>query len=116
MTILSMTKYLKYPGKYEKYVEFNIFQKFVMMYRDELISSLDNDNQTVQTPKKEQIKQPEVTQVTPEVQTAILEEEKPHIESDDKTLPLLSEEELEEANDKKDKDTNWTQLLLGKLR
>jgi len=109
-------KYLKYPGKYEKYVEFNIFQKFVMMYRDELISSLDNDNQTVQTQKKEKVKQPETKEQTSEIQTPVLEDEKPHIESDDNTLPLLSEEELEEVNDKKDKDTNWTQLLLGKLR
>ncbi len=39
-TQLLENKYLKYPGKYDKYVEFEIFQKFVMMYRDELNDSL----------------------------------------------------------------------------
>jgi len=57
-------KYLKYPGKYDKYVEFNIFQKFVMMYRDELISSLNNDKQTIQShKKKEKEESPIINQV-----------------------------------------------------
>jgi hypothetical protein len=34
---LVSNKYLKYPGKYDKYVEFDIFQKFVMIYKDELL-------------------------------------------------------------------------------
>lgn len=89
-------KYLKYPGKYEKYVEFNIFQKFVMMYRDELMSSLNTNKQTVQTAKhtiaKEILSEDEVIEETIDI------------------------EEDEEVKTKKDKDTNWTQLLLGKLK
>ena len=43
--ILKADKYLKYPGKYDKYVDFEIFQKFIMTYRDELLVSLDvNDS------------------------------------------------------------------------
>ena len=36
---LTKEQYLKYPGKNKKFVQFDLFQKFVMMYRDELISS-----------------------------------------------------------------------------
>jgi len=111
-------KYLKYPGKYEKYVEFNIFQKFVMMYRDELITSLDNDHQTIQTHKREKIKN--ILKVTPDEETII----ETTIENTDSTSAIKTEEEIAlkkeelaaQAQDKKDKDTNWTQLLLGKLR
>ncbi|MGB3750435.1 MAG: hypothetical protein WA945_02615 [Arcobacteraceae bacterium] len=100
-------KYLKYPGKYEKYVEFNIFQKFVMMYRDELISSLNTNNQTIQTPKhtipKEILRNENVT-----------EEERELIQS--LTQDEIEKLEKETVQTNKDKDTNWTQLLLGKLR
>ena len=95
-------KYLKYPGKYEKYVEFNIFQKFVMMYRDELISSLNTNNQTIQTAKHTSQKE-EVTKEEIEFINSLTEEE-------------IKELENEEQKNKKDKDTNWTQLLLGKLK
>jgi len=95
-------KYLKYPGKYEKYVEFNIFQKFVMMYRDELISSLDQENQTVGINKEGTTDKRFSEIVKPEIKK--VEQEK------------IEDTEEKEKQDKKDKDTNWTQLLLGKLK
>ncbi|MCK5110726.1 MAG: hypothetical protein KAQ94_04320 [Arcobacteraceae bacterium] len=84
-------KYLKYPGKYEKYVEFEIFQKFVMMYRDELNGSLDTDEMDHEQPKSIKIeeKQTEETKV----------EQKVH-----KNVP----------KPKTKKETNWTNLLLGR--
>lgn len=90
-------KYLKYPGKYEKYVEFNIFQKFVMMYRDELMLSLESEYQSVVP-----LKQNTEGQIhkTPNVETT--------------TTP--KEENTTEEVTKKEKDTNWTNLLLGKLK
>ncbi|MDC0933745.1 hypothetical protein OAR97_07825, partial [Arcobacteraceae bacterium] len=96
-------KYLKYPGKYEKYVEFNIFQKFVMMYRDELITSLESEHQTEQTHKQdiqEDIKEPLIEEEVKTEEEQIIEE-------------VILEEKVQET---KDKDTNWTNLLLGKLR
>jgi len=108
--------YLKYPGKYEKYVEFNIFQKFVMMYRDDLISSLNQDNQSVG-------KKPTITSHTIETDNLkeMLEKEQQHhgeILDEDKIKEIEEAALKEEADkkDKKDKDTNWTQLLLGKLK
>ena len=79
-------KYLKYPGKYEKYVEFFIFQKFVMMYRDELVSILHNDHQSLISNKKE-----------------IIEED-------------TRQEVEQVVKESKDNDIKWTQLLLGKLK
>ena len=94
-------KYLKYPGKYERYVEFNVFQKFVMMYRDELISSLEGEHQTLQTHKQES----KNSIVEPTTETKTNEEQ------------IIEEIALEEkVQDTKEKDTNWTNLLLGKLR
>jgi len=105
--------YLKYPGKYEKYVEFNIFQKFVMMYRDDLISSLNQDNQSVG-------KKPTITSHTIETDNLkeMLEKEQQHHEEilDEDKIKEIEEAALKEEADKKDKDTNWTQLLLGKLK
>jgi len=108
--------YLKYPGKYEKYVEFNIFQKFVMMYRDDLISSLNQDNQSVG-------KKPTITSHTIETDNLkeMLEKEQQHHEEilDEDKIKEIEEAALKEEadkKDKKDKDTNWTQLLLGKLK
>tara|TARA_B110000046_G_C13005528_1_gene404268 strand:- start:51 stop:671 length:621 start_codon:yes stop_codon:yes gene_type:complete len=93
-------KYLKYPGKYDKYVEFLIFQKFVMMYRDELIFSLNNEHQSLITSKKEQREEATPTEI--------------------QNTPLLadveSEQTIEVAKAHEDKDVNWTQLLLGKLK
>ncbi|MGB5866974.1 MAG: hypothetical protein WBG69_03775 [Arcobacteraceae bacterium] len=104
-------KYLKYPGKYDKYVEFNIFQKFVMMYRDELISSLNSEKQSVISKKSEK----------KEEEYHFHQEELPIEKEEEQQKPLeKSQEEIDfEENEKKsnkDKDTNWTQLLLGKLR
>ena len=124
-------KYLKYPGKYEKYVEFNIFQKFVMMYRDELISSLNSNHQT-----KVVIKEHKSQNAIQEIEEIIedefvvdtnkkiiideeeLQKENESIEQEHNSEKILTKEEIEEQEkqDKKDKDTNWTQLLLGKLR
>lgn len=117
-------KYLKYPGKYEKYVEFNIFQKFVMMYRDDLISSLNTDNQTISTPNKQaikmHIKEEEHTIETSFDTNEVIESETSiEIEQEIEKTPEEILEEIkqeEQKNSAKDKDTNWTQLLLGRLR
>lgn len=107
-------KYLKYPGKYDKYVEYNIFQKFVMMYRDDLMKSLDNNNQTIQkTPnyKEEDIK------VIDENSVFVSEDEiKAQVEKDEKFQEEEELENMQEISGVKPKDTNWTQLLLGKLK
>jgi len=95
-------KYLKYPGKYEKYVEFNIFQKFVMMYRDELMSSLESEHQSTVTRK--QTTYQEIQENTQQVEEITQEEKVPE------------EENIIEEVVKKEKDTNWTNLLLGKLK
>lgn len=112
-------KYLKYPGKYEKYVEFNIFQKFVMMYRDDLISSLNTDNQTISTPNKQalkmHIKEEPIIEEIPE--TNEIEETEPKQEQEKTPEEILEEiKQEEQKKSAKDKDTNWTQLLLGRLR
>jgi len=103
-------KYLKYPGKYEKYVEFNIFQKFVMMYRDELMTSLNGNKQSIISKKSD------VQENTSEI--IVEEREKENLPSKHLTSKTDKDIELEEneKKDKKDKDTNWTQLLLGKLK
>ncbi|MEA2050991.1 MAG: hypothetical protein U9O56_09710 [Campylobacterota bacterium] len=95
-------RYLKYPGKYEKFVEFELFQKFVMLYRDDLISSVeeinDSDKIDIQTvdensdTKENNLVAEEINQET------------------------SSEEELEEVVKPIKKETNWTNLLLGKLK
>jgi len=117
-------KYLKYPGKYEKYVEFNIFQKFVMMYRDELITSLNSDNQTTVVPKQNKTEEHKISdeekiQDTIPIDKSLFEDTNPEVKTKEEQISSKEEElETEEkaAQDKKDKDTNWTQLLLGKLR
>jgi len=117
-------KYLKYPGKYEKYVEFNIFQKFVMMYRDELITSLDSEHQTVLTHKQDKKDETKEIIYEEEIETEVesntsTDENKTQTPKTDEEKALEQEEiDIEEKakQDKKDKDTNWTQLLLGKLK
>jgi len=97
-------KFLKYPGKYEKYVSYNIFQKFVMMYREDLMKSLEDDE--VQEEKqafgfensKEEI-----------LETNDVNEAKVQIIDEPEEL-----EKITEAN--KPKETNWTNLLLGRLK
>jgi hypothetical protein len=104
-------KYLKYPGKYEKYVEFNVFQKFVMMYREELISSLNHDHQSIITKKKDIIEDIQA------IKQEEIEIEEPINEKNvEEKIQEEIEKELQISNKDKDKDTNWTQLLLGKLK
>lgn len=91
---LISNKYLKYPGKYEKYVEFNIFQKFVILYRDDLVSMEQNDHQVIDDTEKEKIVAPVIEQ---------------------KEEQLTVNKNTQNKNDT-EKDTNWTNLLLGKLK
>jgi len=82
-TQLIENNYLKYPGNNQKFVEFEIFQKFIMMYRDELQEFVDTNETNVLSSninKTEQIKEEKI--------------------------------EIEEENQKQ-KETNWTDLLLG---
>ncbi len=89
-------KYLKYPGKYEKYVSYNIFQKFLMMYKDDLLKSLENQDEPIQR------KAPQPQQEVPQEENTKQSDEQIEI----------SEEELEDIP--QEKETNWTNLLLGK--
>ena len=76
-------KSLKYPGKYDNYVEYDIFERFITVYKDDLgitISSNTNEK-TI---------------------------EKNTILSSDKKV------NNEVPNIEKKKETNWTNLLLGK--
>ncbi len=84
---LIANKYLKYPGKYDKYVEFDLFQKFLMMYRDELISNQCNTEPTTVEKKQEIV----------------------NIKQDETEDTIQAKEPIK-------KETNWTNLLLGKLR
>ena len=103
---LIQDKYLKYPGKYDKYVSYSIFQKFVMMYKDDLLKSLDTMDQPIKkpsTPIKEEN----------EAINKIVEDEIPTQEE----TQVEKEAEVEEVQSSlKDKETNWTNLLLGKLK
>lgn len=109
-------KYLKYPGKYDKYVEFDLFQKFLMMYREELVSNQDEEYQ------KEQIVEPinkieiqeNIKKTIDEVEVKIVET----IEIETKEINIETEQNNNEETRKNilKKDTNWTNLLLGKLR
>jgi hypothetical protein len=100
-------KYLKYPGKYDKYVSYNVFQKFLMMYREDLMKSLENDEakdenkneiEDIDFDLDDMVEEPEV-KITKENQS----------QEDEKKI-----EEIAEAN--KPKETNWTNLLLGRLK
>ena len=79
-------KYLKYPGQHEKYVDFEIFQKFIMTYRDDLTNSLEKQSSS-QSFKKE---------------------EEPNIK-----VNTTKEEVSPKKTDPK-QETNWTSLLLGR--
>lgn len=85
--LLIKNKYLKYPGKYEKYVEFEIFQKFIMMYRDELLTSLENNS------IDENLKQNSI---------------------DNNEIEIPVENEILHEESQGDTETNWTNLLLGR--
>ncbi|MDB2405665.1 hypothetical protein N9W00_01890 [Arcobacteraceae bacterium] len=119
-------KYLKYPGKYDKYVEYNIFQKFVMMYREDLMKSLDNDEQDI-AKKNSPANNVEIAieddqeilvfkDETVEENTEETIEEIKEPQKEKKKTKKEKEEEAETSAAAKQKDTNWTQLLLGKLR
>ena len=90
--------YLKYPGKYEKFVGYNIFQKFIMMYKDDLLKALEAKTQD-QIIKKE----------TPKpIEEPINEKLKEEKETKEETV------KKEIPNSKKEKEINWTNLLLGR--
>ena len=100
-------KFLKYPGKYDKYVSYNIFQKFVMMYREDLMKSLDRDEVKEEKETIEEEQAVDFENITEEV--AEINEEEPQ--------PIIEEEELAKiAEANKPKETNWTNLLLGRLK
>lgn len=114
-------KYLKYPGKYDKYVEYNIFQKFVMMYREDLMKSLDNDEQDI-AKKDTQQNNIEIT-IEDDQEILVFNDDEseegtkePEQEKEKKKSKKEKEDEEKSDADNKQKDTNWTQLLLGKLK
>jgi len=90
-------KFLKYPGKYDKYVSYTIFQKFVMMYREDLMKSLDQDEVKEDPFIDKNIEQ--ISEIEAIENNATIEEKDDSI----KEKPL------------KQKETNWTNLLLGRL-
>ena len=96
-------KHLKYPGKYDKYVEFNLFQKFLMMYRDELISNQEEEFEKIKKTESINEKDTEVTETI-------------DIETNEINIDVEQKEKEEISQNKSKKDTNWTNLLLGKLR
>jgi hypothetical protein len=102
-------KYLKYPGKYDKFVEFELFQKFLMIYRDELIT---NDQPNDQNNKIQE----NTTKPNPkkEVPTEKKKENKTKEAAKSNDMEQLTMEEL--IKEKPKKETNWTNLLLGKLK
>lgn len=98
-------KYLKYPGKYDKYVSYNIFQKFIMMYREDLMKSLERD-------EAKEDKKTSYEETTSDFDENI---EEPEIEVSEELQPLEEETpQVTEVN--KSKETNWTNLLLGRLK
>ncbi|MBD3840449.1 MAG: hypothetical protein IE909_00945 [Campylobacterales bacterium] len=94
---LILNRYLKYPGRYEKFVEFEYFQKFVMIYRDDLIASVNSSttfsNQNVDI----------IQDIEPQEQIQNL---------DEKNIEIVEPVSKPQPT----KETNWTNLLLGKLR
>lgn len=103
---LIQDNYLKYPGKYDKYVSYSIFQKFVMMYKDDLLKSLETMDQPIKKPSAP-IKEEQTN-----VQREIPEEE--NLTEEEKQEILEHEEEL--VASAKEKETNWTNLLLGRIK
>lgn len=109
---LISNKLLKYPGKYDKYVEFEVFQRFVMTYREDLIISLDNTDNTATYIEPEEIYEP--IEETIEIESNI--EQKDEIVEESIQEQTKEEEIKEEEKPLKKKETNWTNLLLGKLK
>lgn len=97
-------KFLKYPGKYDKYVSYGIFQKFVMMYRDDLKNSLENSGMKKQTSMVGE----------EEIETAPLTQ---NLQELDEKKEVVAQEEVTKVDEsQKPKETNWTNLLLGRLK
>jgi hypothetical protein len=98
-------KLLKYPGKYDKYVSYNIFQKFIMMYREDLKKSLENDDAKEETKTTLEETPFDLDDTIEEIDVQINEED------------IVHEEELAKiAQANMPKETNWTNLLLGRLK
>lgn len=100
------SRHLKYPGKYEKFVDFEYFQKFVMLYREDLIASLDDESETIV--KKESMISEDNTEIEQIEDIEEYEEMEKEISVDDEII-IKDEKPLKQ-------ETNWTNLLLGKLR
>ncbi len=101
-------KYLKYPGKYDKYVSYNVFQKFLMMYREDLMKSLENDDAKEDT--NDTAEETYFDLEEPMIEEAETETTKEsHTQEEEDELAKIAE-----AN--KPKETNWTNLLLGRLK
>lgn len=92
--LLIEKKYLKYPGKYYKYVEFEVFQKFIITYKDDL-TAIGLESST----RQEDIYIQEKTDFEDEYFQVSKDEEK-----------ISKEEEKKQNNNK------WTNLLLGKIK
>jgi len=99
-------KYLKYPGKYGNYVDFEIFQKFIMTYRDELNASLDIDNYG----NTEDIEGSRKIPVIPRPDEQLQDDTEPQ----NKTDELEDINKAEKVDDLKKPTTDWTNLLLGR--
>jgi hypothetical protein len=104
-------KFLKYPGKYDKYVEYKIFQRFVMMYKDELVHSLESEHQSVDNSII--IESISENNIEIEKELATQEEE---IQETTKEIEINTKKKSKVNKEKEPKDTNWTQLLLGRLK
>jgi len=99
---LIKNRYLKYPGKYEKFVEFETFQKFVMLYRDDLINSITEDNNSNSNSNV----------------TEMIDDKTEEIDDTTSSIDEIDYDKKTENTKPKDikPETNWTNLLLGKLR
>jgi len=93
-------KFLKYPGKYDKYVSYNIFQKFIMMYREDLMKSLERDEVKDEVFN---INNSDNIEYSIEVESIEIDE-------------IIEEVEKVQEIAAQPKETNWTNLLLGRLK
>lgn len=111
-------KLLKYPGKYDKYVDFDLFQKFIMTYKDELIKSSQNEplsnNITIHEVPVETLdilKKEDTKEIIPHTQNT----QKPESSmAEDQKEPI--DESTRKEEEKKEKNNKWTNLLLGKIK
>ncbi len=100
-------KFLKYPGKYDKYVSYNIFQKFIMMYREDLMKSLERD----------EVKEEQQTLSENEVFSSN-DNDNEEYNIEEESIEIEEIEEIKEVEEisAQPKETNWTNLLLGRLK